>query len=148
MMEALLLALQAEIRSWSEFGGRVFVTEAQDYVPPALRTPACGLRDGDLAREDLTDDGGLETLVVHLYAYSDSRAPGEALLGNPATSRLGVVALLDLAAERLRGNLLGLEAQGLILARPGGQKASISWEEPGRVMTSRALTLTYQREEV
>ncbi len=146
MMRDLLLALRDELMTWEEFGGRVFITEAQDYIPPSMRTPACGLRDGRQAREDLTDDAGLETLAVHLYVYSDSHAPGEALLGNPTTGRPGVLELLQTVAERLRGNLLGLEAQGLVQARPGALEASISWEEPARVMTSKALNLTYERE--
>lgn len=144
-MNALLQALVAELKAMDDFGGRVFITEAQEFVPPELKTPAAGLKDGDLVSEDGTGGTRTETLEVHVFVYAEARQPGQALLGN-TSGKPGVLDLAEAVRARLHGNLLGLEALGIILARVKEIGESISWSEPARVMTSKYLTLVYERE--
>lgn len=145
-MKALLLTLVDELKAMGDFGDRVFITEAQELVPPELKTPAAGIKDGDLDSEDLTAGCQRETLEAHVFVYAEARRPGQALLGNTSANKAGVLDLADAVRQRLHGNLLGLEADGIISARVKEVGESISWEEKARIMTSKYLTLVYERE--
>lgn len=144
-MNDLLQALVRELKALGTFGDRVFITESQEFLPPELKTPAVGLKDGDLASEDLTAGCQRETLEVHVFVYAEARVPGQALLGS-SNGKPGVLDQAHAVRQRLHGNLLGLEEQGIISARVKEIGESISWQEPARIMTSKYLTLVYERE--
>jgi len=145
-MKELLEAVVSALKARGDFGDRVFITEAQEFVPPGLKTPAAGVKDGVVVSEDLTGGRRLETLEVHVFVYGEAVLPGQALLGAAGSSKPGVLALAGKVRAILDHNLLTMGPGNLVSARVKEIGESISWQEPARVLTSKYLTLVYERE--
>jgi len=124
--------------------GDVFITPALNFLPSGVRSNlAVGIKDGPVARRDLSCAVVEKTMQVQIAAFVRLQKPEAAIMGDESTSSPGVLDAIDDIEQLLTDNLLGVA--GLISARPGPESPSelLVADESKAVWQTKTITYTY-----
>lgn len=146
-MKDLLAAIKLELQNVVALDyvrdSDVFVAEHETILPPQLRFPAIGIKDGPITYKIATRDQENDTLLVKIVAYVQLQKPEAVIMGDAVVGLKGVLGMMADIRTTLKGNRFG----GLVdSAWPEAETES----EPlvgdeGLVIQMKILTMHYER---
>ncbi|MFH2129762.1 MAG: hypothetical protein ABIK68_05250 [bacterium] len=145
-MQALLLAIQSALRSGlSDIrSGDIFITPHVNFVPPGVKAPAIGIKDGPGRVSELGGSMQETTLQVKLVIWVDFPAGEEMIIGKGTMK--GVLDRTTEVHAVLGQNLLSID--GMISARPVAETESEMFSDgKGRGLDRKIITYEYEKEE-
>lgn len=144
-MQTLLVAIKSALqtRVSQVRDGDVFITPSANFIPAGVKsTLAIGIKDGTVTMKDLTCGVVEKTLQVQVIVFIRLQKPEAAIIGDPSTSSLGVLAAIDAIEAVLTDNLLAIS--GLIAARPVAESASeLFVGDAGSAWQTKTITYDY-----
>jgi hypothetical protein len=145
-VDALLLALQAALADDVD-GVRsadVFIAEADNIVPAAVRMPAIGIKDGPIRREELAGGWMRYSLTTKVIVWSQVLQDGKGIALGTSTNP-SIITLARRAVEILDENLLDID--GMISAwSPSETEAQSFATSTGSVYLRKIITMEYIKE--
>ncbi|RJX20294.1 MAG: hypothetical protein C4563_06445 [Desulfobulbus sp.] len=144
-MKTLLAAIKAALQTGiaEARDGDIFITPSLNFLPAGVKsTLAIGIKDGPVARRDLTCGLVEKTLQVQVGVFVRLLKPEAAVMGDDSTSSLGVLEAIDAIETTLTDNLLSIP--GMMFARPVAEAASeLFVGEGGAAWQTKSITYNY-----
>ncbi len=121
----------------------VFVTEHEIMLPPAVRFPAVGIKDGPITYRVATKSQENDTLLVKVIAYVQLQKPEAAIMGDAAAEQKGVLDVMADIRDALKNNLLSGLADS---AWPEAETESeVLVGDETQAIQMKILTMRYER---
>lgn len=133
-MKDLLLAIQSELRASIDtvVDSAICIVRSESYIPPSVRSPAIGLKDGQVTFRRLAGGVVETTARVLVVAWVQILDDYDASIMGGAQSTPGVLDLVSQIITALDDNMLAL---------PGMQSANIVECRPSEPMGINTTTL-------
>lgn len=143
ILTALKTALQAAQTLSYVRDSDVFITEHEIFLPPQLRFPAIGIKDGPITYKVATQDQENDTLLVNVIAYVQLQKPEASIMGDTTASQKGVLDVLADVRTLLKNNRLGNVVDS---AWPESEKESeVLVGDEQQAIQMKILTMRYER---
>jgi len=97
-MKALLIRIKSKLQTDLTYvrDGDIFITEGEGVIPDHVKSPAVGLKDGEVLYNIETGDQETDELFVKAIVYVQLQKPEAAVMGDASTGQKGV---LDIIAD-------------------------------------------------
>jgi len=143
-MKALLTAIKTQLKTDLTYvrDSDIYVTEDERMIPEAVKFPAVGIKDGAISYKQATKSQEDQELQVKIITYQELRKPEASIMGDTATSKKGVLDIIDGVITALKNNLLsGIVDSAFPIAE--SESELLADEETAIVMKS--VTMQYFR---
>lgn len=109
-LKELLTAIKAQLQTDLTYirDLDIYVTPHANYIPNATRLPCVGIKDGGISRNELPGGMWGVTLTVKLVVYVQLAKEEASIMGDTASSKKGVLDIVDDIHTTLDENLLDI----------------------------------------
>ena len=109
-MKELLNAIKAELQTDLTYVRErdIFITEDENIIPKNVRFPCVGIKDGEIARTELTGGMWEVTLNVTLAVFVQLAKDEAGIMGDTSTGKKGVLDITDDIHASLDENTLSI----------------------------------------
>ena len=147
-MKDLLTAIQTQLRTDLTYirDDDIYITPHENYIPAQVRFPCVGIKDGAVARTELTRGEAVESdRAVSIIAYVNLAKPEAAVMGDTATGKKGVLDIINDIHDSLHANKLSLT--GMSHAFCPGETGSELFGDENEYIQKKAVRYEYTQEE-
>ena len=146
-MKALLTAIQTQLQTDLTYirDSDIYVTPHINFIPPGVSLPCVGIKDGSVVRSELSGGMWEAKLKVRLVVYVQLAKPEATIIGDTATSKKGVLEIVDDIHASLDENLLGIT--GIIAAFSPSESESEMFGDENENLQRKITDYEYEKEE-
>ena len=148
-MKDLLTAIQTQLKTDLTYirDSDIYITPHENYIPGQVRFPCVGIKDGAVARTELTRGEVVESdRAVLIIAYVKLAKPEAAVMGDDATGKKGVLDIINDIHDSLHDNKLGLTGMSHVFC-PSEDPSDLFGEE-NEYIQKKAVRYEYTQEEI
>lgn len=142
-MKTILTGIKAALQGGLSYvrAADVYISPHEQFVPAAVRQPCIGIKDGRVSRAELMA-GCLEIAFdVHVCCFVEILKDERSIIGDGASSGIGILEMASDVHGILHGNLLGVS--GVTSAFCAGETESRMFDNTRNMLLAKILTYTY-----
>ena len=146
-MKELLSAIKTQLQTDLTYirDRDIYVTPHENYIPNAVKLPCVGIKDGGISRTELPGGMWEVALSVKLIAYVQLAKEEASIMGDTASSKKGVLDIVDDIHLSLDEDLLGIS--GMIEAYSPAEAESEMFGDDDDAVQRKIVTYQYVKEE-